>query len=142
VSFLARSEPRSTVEALDLPSSPRLSHVAALPRWRFIISGVGRPPRAPRPCRELPSGLQRVPLVVVTLAFPRAGYCAAGHRTRKEKLVATPERRGGGIAGISTGGVIVIVGIVVMLFWSFLLGLIITLVGLVAFGGFVRGKWY
>jgi hypothetical protein len=83
-----------------------------------------------------------VPLVVVTLAFPRAGYCAAGHPTRKEKLVATPERRGGGIAGISTGGVIVIVGIVVMIFWSFLLGLIITLVGLVAFGGFVRGKWY
>jgi len=29
-----------------------------------------------------------------------------------------------------------------LLFWSFLLGLIIALVGLVAFGGFVRGKWY
>ena len=61
---------------------------------------------------------------------------------RKEKRVATPERRGGGIAGISTGGVIVIVGIVVMIVWSLLLGLIITLVGLVAFGGFARGKWY
>lgn len=65
-----------------------------------------------------------------------------GHPMRKEKLVSTPERRGGGIAGISTGGVIVIVGIVVMILWSFLLGLIITLVGLVAFGGFARGKWY
>lgn len=48
----------------------------------------------------------------------------------------------GGIAGISTGGIIVIVGIVVLIFWSVLLGLIITLVGLIAFGGFARGKWY
>jgi hypothetical protein len=48
----------------------------------------------------------------------------------------------GGIAGISLGGIIVIVGIVVMVVWSFLLGLIITLVGLIAFGGFARGKWY
>jgi hypothetical protein len=48
-------------------------------------------------------------------------------------------RRGG---GISVGGVLVIVGIVIALFWSFILGLIIALVGLVAFGGFVRGKWY
>lgn len=53
------------------------------------------------------------------------------------------ERAGrGGIAGISLGGIIVIVGIVVMVVWSFLLGLIITLVGLIAFGGFARGKWY
>ena len=55
--------------------------------------------------------------------------------------MSTPERRGG-IAGISTGGIIVIVGIVIMIVWSFLLGLIVTLVGLVAFGGFARGKWY
>jgi hypothetical protein len=48
----------------------------------------------------------------------------------------------GGIAGISLGGIIVIAGIVVMVVWSFLLGLIITLVGLIAFGGFARGKWY
>ncbi len=44
--------------------------------------------------------------------------------------------------GISTGGVIVIVGIVVMLAWSFILGLIIVLIGLIAFGGFARGRWY
>jgi hypothetical protein len=50
--------------------------------------------------------------------------------------------RRGGIAGISTGGVIVIVGIVVALVWSLLLGIIIILIGLIAFGGFVRGKWY
>lgn len=48
----------------------------------------------------------------------------------------------GGIAGISVGGIIVIVGIVVVLVWSFWLGLIIVLVGLIAFGGFARGKWY
>ena len=28
------------------------------------------------------------------------------------------------------------------IFWSFWLGLIIVLIGLLAFGGFVRGKWY
>jgi hypothetical protein len=49
------------------------------------------------------------------------------------------ERRYG---GITLGGIIVIVGIIVALFWSVVLGLIIALVGLIAFGGFVRGKWY
>ena len=53
--------------------------------------------------------------------------------------MATRDR---GIGGISLGGIIVIVGIVVMIAWSFLIGLIITLIGLVAFGGFARGKWY
>ncbi len=47
-----------------------------------------------------------------------------------------------GIAGISLGGIIVIVGIVLMIVWSFWIGLIIVLVGLIAFGGFARGKWY
>jgi hypothetical protein len=56
--------------------------------------------------------------------------------------VATPERRRGGMGGISTGGIIVIIGIVVMIVWSFLLGLIIVLIGLIAFGGFARGRWY
>jgi hypothetical protein len=46
------------------------------------------------------------------------------------------------VGGISIGGILVIVGIIVALFWSLLLGLIIAVVGLVAFGGFVRGKWY
>ena len=44
--------------------------------------------------------------------------------------------------GITLGGVVVIVGIVLMILWSFWIGLIIALVGLVAFGGFARGKWY
>jgi hypothetical protein len=55
--------------------------------------------------------------------------------------VADREDRGG-IAGISLGGIIVIVGIVLMFVWSFLGGLIVALVGLIAFGGFARGKWY
>jgi hypothetical protein len=54
----------------------------------------------------------------------------------------TPERRGGGIGGISLGGILVIIGIVVALFWSLVIGLIIVLIGLIAFGGFARGKWY
>jgi hypothetical protein len=29
-----------------------------------------------------------------------------------------------------------------MLFWSFWVGLIVALVGLIAFGGFAKGKWY
>jgi hypothetical protein len=48
----------------------------------------------------------------------------------------------GGTGGITLGGILVIIGILVALFWSVLLGLIIVLVGLIAFGGFARGKWY
>ena len=51
-------------------------------------------------------------------------------------------RTGGNTAGIGIGGILVIVGIVVALFWSLILGIIIALVGLIAFGGFARGKWY
>jgi hypothetical protein len=55
--------------------------------------------------------------------------------------MATPDRRSG-IAGISVGGIIVIAGILMMLFWSLWIGLIVVLIGLIAFGGFARGKWY
>jgi hypothetical protein len=55
--------------------------------------------------------------------------------------MATPERRSG-IGGISVGGIIVIIGIVLMIVWSFWIGLIIVLIGLIAFGGFARGRWY
>jgi len=44
--------------------------------------------------------------------------------------------------GIGLGGILVIVGIVVALFWSVIAGIIIAVIGLVAFGGFVRGRWY
>jgi hypothetical protein len=56
--------------------------------------------------------------------------------------MATPERRAGPFGGLTLGGIIVIVGIVLMIVWSFWIGLIIALIGLVAFGGFARGKWY
>ena len=56
--------------------------------------------------------------------------------------MAVDRGRRGGIGGISVGGILVIIGIVVALLWSVVLGIIIALVGLVAFGGFVRGKWY
>lgn len=50
--------------------------------------------------------------------------------------------REGGVAGLTVGGVIVIVGIVIALAWSVLVGVIVALIGLVAFGGFARGRWY
>ena len=53
--------------------------------------------------------------------------------------MATPDSRYG---GITVGGIIVIVGIVLVIVWSFWIGLIVALVGLIAFGGFARGKWY
>jgi hypothetical protein len=57
--------------------------------------------------------------------------------------VATPERRYGPGAGITLGGIIVIVGIILMFvlnsIWP---GLIIVLIGLLAFGGFAKGRWY
>jgi hypothetical protein len=56
--------------------------------------------------------------------------------------VATPERRYGPGAGITLGGIIVIVGILILLFWSVILGIIVIVLGLLAFGGFARGRWY
>jgi hypothetical protein len=56
--------------------------------------------------------------------------------------MAVDRRREGGVAGIGLGGVLVIVGVVVALVWSLLLGIVIAVVGLAAFGGFVKGKWY
>jgi hypothetical protein len=50
--------------------------------------------------------------------------------------------RSGSMGGIGLGGILVIVGIVVAIIWSLWLGIIIALIGLVAFGGFARGKWY
>ena len=47
----------------------------------------------------------------------------------------------GGV-GITLGGGIVIAGIVIAIFWSLILGVIVALVGLLAFGGFARGRWY
>jgi hypothetical protein len=55
--------------------------------------------------------------------------------------MATPERRYGPAGGLTLGGILVVLGIV-LLFWKFWVGLIIALVGLVFFGGFARGRWF
>jgi len=57
--------------------------------------------------------------------------------------LATPERRYGPGAGITLGGIVVIVGIILMFVLnSIWIGLIVVLIGLLAFGGFARGRWY
>ena len=45
-------------------------------------------------------------------------------------------------SGIGLGGILVIAGIVIAIVWSLVAGIIVALIGLVAFGGFARGKWY
>jgi len=56
--------------------------------------------------------------------------------------MAVDRGRRGGIGGISLGGILVIVGVIVAIVWSLWLGIVIALIGLIAFGGFVRGRWY
>jgi hypothetical protein len=51
-------------------------------------------------------------------------------------------QRSGKGAGIGIGGVLVIAGIVIAIIWSLWIGVVVALVGLIAFGGFARGKWY
>jgi hypothetical protein len=46
------------------------------------------------------------------------------------------------MGGLTLGGAIVIVGIVIAIFWSLVIGIIVALVGLLAFGGFARGRWF
>jgi hypothetical protein len=46
------------------------------------------------------------------------------------------------MGGIGLGGILVIVGIVLAIFWSVWIGIIIALIGLIVFGGFARGRWY
>jgi hypothetical protein len=60
----------------------------------------------------------------------------------EETMMAAERGTGGKTGGIGLGGILVIVGIVLMIVWSFWVGLIVTLVGLIAFGGFAKGKWY
>ena len=56
--------------------------------------------------------------------------------------VDSRNRRGGVLGGISLGGILVIVGIVVAIVWSLIAGIVIAVIGLAAFGGFAKGKWY
>jgi hypothetical protein len=73
--------------------------------------------------------------------FERGGVVPSVSR-RKDNTEGASMAERSGIGGISLGGILVIIGIVVAIFWSLLLGLIIALVGLIAFGGFARGRWY
>jgi hypothetical protein len=52
------------------------------------------------------------------------------------------DRTGSGGVGIGLGGALVIAGILIAIFWSLIIGIIVALVGLIAFGGFARGRWY
>jgi hypothetical protein len=57
-------------------------------------------------------------------------------------MAASNRKDGFNIGGIGIGGLLVIGGIIVLLFGHWIWGLILILVGLVAFGGFAKGKWY
>ena len=46
------------------------------------------------------------------------------------------------MGGISVGGILVIIGIILAIFWSLWIGIIVALIGLIAFGGFARGRWF
>ena len=48
----------------------------------------------------------------------------------------------GRAGGIGLGGILVIIGVILLIFGQTILGIIVALIGLVAFGGFARGKWY
>jgi hypothetical protein len=76
------------------------------------------------------------------LIDPVRGYPTEAIDRNGGAKMAARDRSGGGVGGISLGGVLVILGIVLMIVWNFWIGLIILLIGLIAFGGFARGKWY
>ena len=77
-----------------------------------------------------------------TIARCTGFQCAAGQASdmKGEAMAARNDQRR--IGGVSVGGIIVIVGILALIFWNLWIGLIVVLIGLIAFGGFVRGKWY
>lgn len=92
--------------------------------------------------RRLAAGRSLQPICSATATEPRTSRAEPEDELGRKGFDAGVLRQaalsGGNVGGIGLGGVLVIV----MLVWSFLLGLIITLVGLVAFGGFAKGRWY
>jgi hypothetical protein len=46
------------------------------------------------------------------------------------------------VGGVALGGIIAVVGVIVALGFSLLLGVILIVIGLVPLGGFAKGKWY
>lgn len=59
----------------------------------------------------------------------------------RKVVMSSVERSGKGM-GIGIGGALVISGVIIAVIWSVVIGIIVAVIGLVAFGGFVRGKWY
>jgi hypothetical protein len=68
-----------------------------------------------------------------------AGVYVVEVSTHDEEAMMAERGKG---AGLTLGGGIVIAGIAIAIFWSLIIGIIIALVGLLAFGGFARGRWY
>lgn len=68
------------------------------------------------------------------------GISRSATRPRSEVVMA--DRTGTGGIGLTLGGAVVIAGILIAIFWSVIVGVIVALVGLLAFGGFARGRWY
>jgi hypothetical protein len=71
-----------------------------------------------------------------------ARHCHADPARRSRSAIRPISVEASRIRGSSIGGILVIIGIIVMIVWSFWVGLIVLLIGLIAFGGFARGKWY
>jgi hypothetical protein len=46
------------------------------------------------------------------------------------------------VGGIALGGIVAVVGLIIALWFSLLIGVILIVVGLVPMGGFAKGKWY
>ena len=61
-----------------------------------------------------------------------------------EKSMSDSSSSGGNkLGGIGLGGIITIIGIVWLIVgWPVGFGIILILIGLIAFGGFAKGKWY
>jgi hypothetical protein len=70
---------------------------------------------------------------------PNGGH--AGRPWQRSSHMAA-QRSGSKGAGIGLGGILVILGIILAIVWSVWIGVIVALVGLIAFGGFAKGKWY
>ena len=85
--------------------------------------------------RNFAEGLASICSTRTATARPRIG----AHLTERSREWQTQDA---GSAGIGLGGILVIVGIVLAIVWSVWIGIIIAVVGLVAFGGFAKGKWY
>ena len=73
---------------------------------------------------------------------PPGNYTAALSSDFSGTEAVMADRTASGGIGLTLGGAIVIAGIVIAIFWSWVAGVIVALIGLLAFGGFARGRWY